>query len=232
VSVADKLAAVRARMAQAARRAGRRPEDVRLVAVAKTQPPEAVRAALAAGQVIFGENYVQEAAAKIAQVGPGPQWHFIGRLQTNKARQAAELFDAVQSLHGLKLAQALDRRAGELNKRIMVLIQVSLAGETQKSGCSPAEAPALAQAVAALPNLDLRGLMTLPPFFDQPEAARPYFARLRELAQELARDLPAGAMRELSMGMSGDFEAAIAEGATLVRVGTAIFGARDYRDRN
>ncbi|MFZ5587770.1 MAG: YggS family pyridoxal phosphate-dependent enzyme [Thermodesulfobacteriota bacterium] len=231
MSLAENLAAVRARMAAAAERAGRRPEDVRLVAVAKTQPPEAVRAALAAGQVVFGENYVQEAAAKIAQVGPGPRWHFIGRLQTNKARQAADLFDAVQSLHSLKLAQALDRRAGELNKRIMVLIQVSLAGETQKSGCSPAEAPALAQAVADLPNLDLRGLMTLPPFFDQPEAARPYFAALRELAQELARDLPAGAMSELSMGMSGDFEAAIAEGATLVRVGAAIFGARVYGHR-
>lgn len=232
MSVAANLAAVRARMAAAARAAGRRPDDVRLVAVSKTQPPAAIRAALAAGQVIFGENYVQEAAAKIAQTGPGPEWHFIGRIQTNKARQAAELCSAVQSVHSLKLAQALDRRAGELDKRIMVLIQVSLAGEERKSGCSPAEAPALAQAVAALPNLDLCGLMTMPPFFDQPEAARPYFARLRELAQSLATDLPSGAMAELSMGMSGDFEAAIAEGATLVRVGTAVFGARDYVDKD
>ncbi|MFH1058297.1 MAG: YggS family pyridoxal phosphate-dependent enzyme [Pseudomonadota bacterium] len=228
MSVADGLTAVRSRMAAAAQAAGRSPKDVRLVAVSKTQPPEAVREALAAGQVVFGENYVQEAAAKIAGAGPGPEWHFIGHLQTNKARQAAELFSAVQSVHSLKLAQALDRRAGELDKRIMVLIQVSLAGEEQKSGCLPAEASGLAQAIAALPHLDLRGLMTMPPFFDEPEAARPYFAGLRELAAALAPDLPAGAMSELSMGMSGDFEAAIAEGATLVRVGTAIFGARSY----
>lgn len=226
MSIAQNLAAIRARMDAAARSVGRQPGEVSLVAVSKRNPPEAVAAALAAGQVDFGENYVQEAAAKVPALGPGPRWHLIGHLQTNKARQAAQLFSVIQTLDSLKLAQALDRQAGELDQRLTVLVQVSLAGETQKSGLEPAQVPALAQAVAALPHLDLRGLMTMPPFFDDPEAARPFFASLRQLAQTLAPDLPPQAMSQLSMGMSGDFEAAIQEGATLVRVGTAIFGAR------
>jgi len=226
MSIAQNLAAIRAGMDAAARSVGRQPGEVSLVAVSKRNPPEAVAAALAAGQVDFGENYVQEAAAKVPALGPGPRWHLIGHLQTNKARQAAQLFSVIQTLDSLKLAQALDRQAGELGQRLTVLVQVSLAGETQKSGLEPAQLPALAQAVAALPHLDLRGLMTMPPFFDDPEAARPFFARLRQLAQTLAPDLPPQAMSQLSMGMSGDFEAAIQEGATLVRVGTAIFGAR------
>ncbi|MCA1989898.1 MAG: YggS family pyridoxal phosphate-dependent enzyme [Desulfarculus sp.] len=226
MSIAQNLAAIRARMDAAARSVGRQPGEVSLVAVSKRNPPQAVATALAAGQVDYGENYVQEAAAKIRALGPGPRWHLIGHLQTNKARQATQLFSVIQTLDSLKLAQALDRQAGELGKRLTVLIQVSLAGEAQKSGLEPAQVPALAQAVAALPHLDLRGLMTMPPFFDDPEAARPYFARLRQLAQTLAPELPPQAMSQLSMGMSGDFEIAIQEGATLVRVGTAIFGAR------
>lgn len=226
MSIAQNLAAIRARMDAAAISVGRRPGEVTLVAVSKRNPAEAVAMALAAGQVDFGENYVQEAAGKIPALGAGPRWHLIGHLQTNKARQAAELFAVIQTLDSLKLARALDRQAGELGKRLTVLLQVSLAGEAQKSGLAPDQVPALAQAVAALPHLDLRGLMTMPPFFDDPEAARPYFAQLRQLAHTLAPDLPPQAMSQLSMGMSGDFEAAIQEGATLVRVGTAIFGAR------
>jgi PLP dependent protein len=226
MSIAGNLAQVRERMAAAARAAGRDPQEVRLVAVSKLHPAAEVNAALAAGQVIFGENYVREAQDKIAAVGPGAQWHFIGHLQGNKARLAAELFHMVQTVHSLKLARALDRHCQDLGRRLAVLVQVNLGGEAQKSGCPPAEAPALALAVAALPGLELKGLMTMPPFFDDPEQARPIFAGLRRLARTLAPDLPPGSMDELSMGMSGDFAAAIAEGATLVRVGTAIFGGR------
>jgi hypothetical protein len=226
MDIAANLAQVRERIAAAARAAGRDPSEVRLVAVSKTKPAAAVRQAWEAGQVLFGENYVQEARDKIAQVGPGPVWHLIGHLQSNKAKLAASLFAVVETVDRPKIARALDRHARELGKELGVLLQVNVSGEPQKSGCSPEEAEALAQEVAELPGLRLMGLMTMPPFFDQPERARPYFARLRELAQRLARNLPPGSMDELSMGMSGDFEVAIAEGATLVRVGTAIFGAR------
>jgi pyridoxal phosphate enzyme (YggS family) len=228
VSIAVNLALITARIAEAAKQSGRKPEQVRLVAVSKTHGPEAVNEALAAGQILFGENYVQEAQDKIAAVGPGPSWHFIGHLQSNKAKVVAELFDVVQSVDRLKLAKALDRRAGELGRKLGVLLQVNVGGEAQKSGCAPEQAANLAQEVAKLEHLELSGLMTMPPFFDDPQRARPLFAQLRELALRLGRDLPEGAMRHLSMGMSGDFEAAIAEGATLVRVGTAIFGQRDY----
>ncbi|MCB2191105.1 MAG: YggS family pyridoxal phosphate-dependent enzyme [Deltaproteobacteria bacterium] len=228
MSIATNLAMVTARIAEAAKASGRKPEQVRLVAVSKTHGAEAVKAALAAGQILFGENYVQEAHDKIAEVGPGPSWHFIGHLQSNKAKLAAELFDVIQSVDRLKLAKALDRKAGELGRKLGVLLQVNVGGEAQKSGCAPQDAAALAQEVAKLKHLELSGLMTMPPFFGDPERARPIFAQLRELAQKLGHDLPDGAMRHLSMGMSGDYEAAIAEGATLVRVGTAIFGERDY----
>jgi pyridoxal phosphate enzyme (YggS family) len=226
MSLADNLAQIQERMAQAARSAGRKPGSVRLVAVSKTKPAEMVRRALAAGQTVFGENYVQESQAKIPEIGPGPEWHFIGHLQSNKAKTAVELFQVIQTVDRLKLAKALDRHARRQGKTIQVLLQVNLGREPQKFGCDAREVPALAQATAELESLRLRGLMTMPPFFDDPERARPYFARLRELAQRLEADLPPGSMSELSMGMSGDFEAAIAEGATLVRVGTAIFGAR------
>jgi len=226
MSLAENLAEVRERIDRAARAAGRDPSAVRLVAVSKTKPAAMVAEALAAGQILFGENYVQEAKEKIAAAGPGPQWHLIGHLQSNKAHLAAELFHAVQTVDRLKLAKALARRANELGKTLTVLIQVNVGQEPQKSGCAVQEAPALAEAVAAMEGLRLAGLMTMPPFFDDPDRARPYFARLRELAERLKHGLPPGCMDELSMGMSGDFEAAVAEGATLVRVGTAIFGGR------
>lgn len=226
MSVADNLKGVLMRIEDAAKAAGRDPADVRLVAVTKTKPAQAVQEALAAGQTIFGENYIQESQDKIPQVGPGAVWHFIGHLQSNKAKIAAQLFDVVQTVDRVKIAKALSRHAEEQGKTLGVLLQVNVGQEPQKSGCSEEDAPALAQAVAGLPGLKLMGLMTMPPFFDDPERARPHFASLRELAQRMAPDLPAGTMDELSMGMSGDFEAAIAEGATLVRVGTAIFGSR------
>ncbi len=226
MNLAQNLARVREEIARAARQAGRQPQSVRLVAVSKTKPAQMVIQALAAGQTLFGENYVQEASQKIPQVTGEATWHFIGHLQSNKAKTAARLFDVIQTVDRLKLARALDRHAREQGKTLGVLLQVNLAREPQKSGCSEEEAPALAQAVAQMPGLKLMGLMTMPPFFDDPERARPYFAGLRRLAQRLQTDLPPGAMDELSMGMSGDFAAAIAEGATLVRVGTAIFGAR------
>jgi len=226
VSVAANLAWVRQRMDAAARRAGRDPAGVRLVAVSKTRPPDDLRQAMAAGQMIFGENYVQELQAKAAAMGAGPRWHFIGALQSNKARLVAQLAEVVHSVDRPKLAAALGRQAQELGKELGVLVQVSLAGEAQKAGCAAAEAPALCQLIAATPGLRLLGLMTMPPFFDEPERARPIFAELRRLARRLAADLPSGAMNELSMGMSGDFEVAIEEGATLARVGTDIFGRR------
>ncbi|MCF8031736.1 MAG: YggS family pyridoxal phosphate-dependent enzyme [Desulfarculaceae bacterium] len=228
MSIAANLARVTARIAEAAKASGRKSEQVRLVAVSKTHPAEAVKQALAAGQLIFGENYVQESQDKIPAVGLGASWHFIGHLQSNKAKVAAELFDVIQSVDRIKLARALDRHAGSLGRRLGVLLQVNVGGEAQKSGCAPEQAFALAQEAAELPNLELMGLMTMPPFFNDPEAARPCFAELRRLAATLAPDLPPGAMAHLSMGMSGDYQAAIAEGATLVRVGTAIFGERDY----
>lgn len=226
MSIAENLNKINLRIAEAAREAGREPTEVRLVAVSKTKPVQAVQEAMAAGQAIFGENYLQEMRDKVGQAGPGPQWHFIGHLQSKKARQAAELAHVIQSVDRLKLINIISKRAVELDKQLGVLIQVNVGGEEQKSGCSEADAPALCQAVAEAPNLKLMGLMTMPPFFDEPERVRPIFARLRELALTLAPNLPQGSMDELSMGMSGDFEAAIAEGATLVRVGTAIFGSR------
>jgi pyridoxal phosphate enzyme (YggS family) len=230
MSLADNLKDVLGRIEEAAESAGRRPSDVRLVAVSKTKPAQAVLEALEAGQTIFGENYIQESQVKIPQVGPhietAPFWHMIGNLQSNKAKLAVQLFDVVQTVDRVKIAKALSRHAEEQGKTLGVLLQVNVGQEPQKSGCSEEDAPAMAQAVAGLPGLKLMGLMTMPPFFDDPERARPHFALLRELAQRMAADLPDGSMDELSMGMSGDFEAAIAEGATLVRVGTAIFGGR------
>ncbi|MGD8560991.1 MAG: YggS family pyridoxal phosphate-dependent enzyme [Desulfarculaceae bacterium] len=226
MSIEESLNLVREQIRKAAVAAGRAPDSVRLVAVSKTKPADMVLEAMKAGQVLFGENYVQEAGQKIEDVGPGPQWHMIGHLQSNKARLAAELFDVVQTVDRSKLARALDRRAQELGKQLGVLLQVNVGGEAQKAGCTPEEAGALAQEVAKMSGLRLMGLMTMPPFFDQPERVRPFFARLRELSQKLQADLPPESMSELSMGMSGDYQAAIQEGATLVRVGTAIFGSR------
>ena len=227
--IAERVAAVRERIARAAERAHRSPSDVRLVAISKTQPIEAVREAFAAGVRDFGENRVQEAEPKIAAsadlVAAGARWHLVGHLQSNKARRAGALFELVQSIDSLELAERLARVGEEAGRPLRGLIEVDLAGEATKFGLPEAAlAPAL-QALRGRGGLRLEGLMVLPPLFDDKDAVRPYFRRLRELRDRALGEglLAAG---ELSMGMSHDFETAIEEGATLVRVGTAIFGER------
>jgi PLP dependent protein len=217
VSIAENLRAVRERMERAAVRAGRDPASVRLVAVSKTQPADAVRAAYHAGCRDFGENYAQELVDKAAALADlAPRWHHIGHLQSNKVRALAGKVALYHAVDRASLAAEIARRS----ERAAVLLQVNVAGEVQKSGCRPDDLPALVSAVRALGNIELRGLMTMPPAAE-PEAVRPWFRALRELRDHLAPELP-----ELSMGMSHDFDVAIEEGATLVRVGTAIFGAR------
>jgi len=220
---------VLARMTAAARHAGRDPAAVRLVAVAKTFPSSTVMELAAEGPVIIGENKVQEAEAKIPQVEPAGAfaWHMIGHLQSNKARRAAELFHMIHAVDSRRLLDRLERSCGELGKELPVLIQVNVGGESSKSGCDEAELDDILSVAADLRWVRIRGLMAIPPFLDDPEEVRPYFRRLRRLAETRDARLPSGlSLTELSMGMSHDFEVAIEEGATLVRVGTAVFGAR------
>jgi hypothetical protein len=227
-SIADNLAAVRHRMTEAARRAGRPADAVTLVAVSKTQPPQAVQAALAAGQRIFGENRVQEALAKMDAVGDGPLWHLIGHLQTNKAKWVPGRFDTVQTLDSERLAQALDTHAHGREGPLKVLLQLNLTREATKSGVADWDALCrLLESVRRCTSLLPTGLMTLPdPALSESET-RAHFAQVRGMLERVRRELdPGPAFRELSMGMSHDFEWAIEEGATLVRVGTAIFGQR------
>ncbi len=231
MSIAENLNAVRARMAAAARRAGRSPDDVALMAVTKTFGPDAIRAAYDAGQRLFGENRVQEFAGKYPAVRSlaGAEFHMIGHLQSNKAGKALEIFSAVDSVDSLHLAEKLDAAARKLGKRISVLIELNLGGEESKSGLNPVSQDfgALLEAAPRLTQLDFRGLMTIPPFTEDPQAARPYFRRLREIRDSLARrSLPGIRLDVLSMGMSHDFEVAIEEGSTCLRLGTAIFGER------
>jgi pyridoxal phosphate enzyme (YggS family) len=233
MSVSHRLAEIRGRMASAARSAGRDPSSVRLVAVSKTFPIEAVREAQQAGQLDFGENRVQEALEKMrAGADMVVRWHLLGHLQSNKARKAAPAFAMIQSVDSVDLLEKLDHAAAEGGHSPELLVQVDLAGEATKFGVPPAEVPRLLDAAAACRAARIVGLMTLPPVPDTPEDARPYFRRLRELRDEwLATGVPASMLRELSMGMSGDFEVAIQEGATTVRVGTAIFGSRPFRSQ-
>lgn len=227
MEIAANLEKIRRQISAAAIKAGRSPESVRLVAVSKTKPEALVDEAAAAGQLIFGENYVQELAAKAVTVKSPVEWHFIGHLQSNKVRQVAGLVTMIHSVDRLSLAEEISRQWGRLGRSCDILIQVNVSGEATKSGTTAADALELVRRVAALPNLRICGLMTMPPFFDDPAAARPYFRELRLLSGEIAAaEIPEVQMTELSMGMSGDFEAAIAEGATLVRVGSAIFGSR------
>ncbi len=231
MSIAQNLAQVRERIAVAARRAGRRPEDIALMAVSKTFPPERIREAYDAGLRLFGENRVQEFAGKINAVRDlhNAEWHLIGHLQTNKAAKAGELFAAVDSVDSLRLAQKLDASARQLGKKLTVLIEINVGGEAAKSGMPPEsrELDELLLAAPELAHLEFRGLMTVPPFADDPQQSRPYFHKLRELRDQVAsRQLPQISMNSLSMGMSHDFEVAIEEGSTCVRVGTAIFGVR------
>ena len=227
-TIAGNIETIRARIRAAAERVGRDPQSVRLVAVSKHQSLEAIREAMAAGQVVFGENYLQEAEDKVAALGLGLVWHCIGHLQSNKARIAAEIFDCIETIDRLKLAKALETRLAELGKTMPVLIQVNVGGEEQKAGVAPKEAGQLCRELQQFPHLKLQGLMTMPPFVDDPEESRPYFRQLRLLGEELTAQglLGQHGAVEFSMGMSGDFEVAIEEGATLVRVGTALFGER------
>lgn len=231
MSVAASIASIQQRIAIAARRAGRNSDEVALMAVTKTQPPERIREAYEAGQRLFGENRVQDFAAKAGTLQDlqNAEWHMIGHLQTNKAAKTAELFRAVDSVDSLKLAETLDAAARKLDQKLDMLIEINVGGEAAKSGVAP-DSPALEELLLAAPRLEalvFRGLMTVPPFTDDPEGARPYFRKLRELRDAIAaRGLPAVAMQQLSMGMSHDFEVAIEEGSTRVRVGTAIFGER------
>jgi pyridoxal phosphate enzyme (YggS family) len=225
-----RLAEVRDRIATAAGRAGRDPASVRLIAVSKTHPIDAVRAAADAGQTDFGENKVQEALQKIAQsTDTRLRWHLIGHLQSNKARKAATGVSAIHAIDSVDLLKRVDQAAADAGRTLDVLIQVDLALEDTKHGAPLADVPGIVQAAAGCTAAKLAGLMLLPPLAENPEDARPWFARLRALRDELvASGVPADRLRELSMGMSHDFEVAIAEGATMVRVGTAIFGERDY----
>ena len=221
------LEEMKRRLEDAARRAGRDPADIRLVAVTKTVGLERLKEAVAAGHTLFGENYVQEAKTKITSLGPGLTWHFIGHLQSNKAKAAVELFDLIHSVDRASLAQALEQAAARRDKIQDILLQVNLAGEASKSGTAPEDAQDLLSEIGKMPHLRVLGLMTMPPWFDDPERVRPYFRGLRELRDRLrGLQLGEGDLSELSMGMTGDFEVAVAEGATLVRIGTAIFGRR------
>ena len=225
--ISRNLEEIKRRIHEAALSAGRNPADVNLVAVTKTVTMDRLQAAVAAGHTLFGENYVQEAKRKIAALGPGLVWHFVGHLQSNKAKAAVELFDLIHSVDRFRLAQALEQAAARQGKVQNILLQVNLAGEESKSGTSPEAAEDLLNKISELSHLKVMGLMTMPPWLPDPEEVRPYFRALRELRDRL-RDmrLVDGDLPELSMGMTGDFEVAVAEGATLVRIGTAIFGRR------
>jgi pyridoxal phosphate enzyme (YggS family) len=226
--ISENLALISRKIADAATRAGRKPEEVRIVAAAKGQGREKIEEALAAGIKIIGHNYLQEAYKELSgKVTSDVEFHMIGHLQKNKAGKAVELFNVVQTLDDGKLAEALNRRAEVANRMMGVMIQLNLAGEEQKSGISENEVERLVVAIRDLPSLKLLGMMTMPPFFDDPDRARPYFGRLRELRETLmGSGILTPEMSELSMGMSGDFEVAVEEGATLVRIGTVLFGPR------
>ncbi len=227
-AVAENFRAVLEKVEAAAKRAGRGPDSVRLVTVSKTVPVERIRAAVEAGARILGENRVQEALSKMETADfsglPSPEWHLIGTLQKNKARHAVGVFSLIHSIDSIELAKEVGRQAVKKGLRQKVLIEVNIAGEATKHGIRPEEALAVAKEISLIPGVELRGLMCVPPFTDNPEDSRPHFVRLRELLADINRaGIPA---TELSMGMTQDYEVAVEEGATLVRVGTAIFGAR------
>ena len=224
-SIAENLESIRARIAAACARAGRAPDAVRLLAVSKTYGPDAVRSAAAAGQRLFGENRVQEAAAKIPECPGHLEWHLIGHLQSNKAALAARLFDWVHSVDSAKLLEALDRQAAEAGRTLRALVQVNVSGERSKSGLPPAAVPEVLALADRLDHVQIAGLMTIPPLAEDPETARPHFRMLRERRDEWAAATGLD-LTELSMGMTHDLDVAIEEGATFVRVGTGIFGAR------
>jgi len=224
----QRISEIHQRINRAAEKANRDPSDIRLVVVSKTVSDERVRMAIEAGAEILGENYVQEARDKFSILSAlAASWHFIGHLQRNKARHVVRIFDLIHSVDSTRLAEELNRQAGKVNKIQPILIQVNLAGEETKSGIPPKDTETLVRHISTLPHLSLQGLMTMPPYFNAPEKVRPYFRQLKILRDRIMdMSIENIGMRELSMGMTGDFEVAVAEGATLVRVGTAIFGAR------
>lgn len=226
----ERLETVRGRLEAAARRAGRPPEGVRPVAVTKMVEPERIREAMLAGQTLFGENRVQEARGKAAEIGEGPEWHLIGHLQRNKAKDAARLFRMIHSVDSEELLRELARHASTRPEPLEVLVQVDLAGESSKHGAKENDIPGILSAASGLASVSVVGLMILPPYDPDPEKSRFYFRRLAELARRIGRErFEKVGMRELSMGMSEDFEVAVEEGATLVRIGRALFGERPPR---
>ena len=230
-TIVTNIAQIHQRIELACQRAGRDPQTVRLVAVSKIKPAEDIEKAYQAGQKLFGESYVQEFRDKSPLVKEPVQWHFIGGLQSNKVKYLRGKVAMIHSVDRLSLAQEIDRQWGKINRVADILLQVNVGDEASKSGCSVTEIEQLTRQVATLPNLRICGLMCLPPHFDDAEKVRPYFKKLRELSEHLVTlQLRNVSMKELSMGMSGDFEVAIEEGATLVRIGTAIFGARIKND--
>lgn len=230
--LAARLAAIHARIAAAVKSCGREPDSVKLIAISKTHPASVIKRVIELGALDIGENRVQEAEGKIPEIGrDAARWHLVGHLQANKARRAVHLFDVIHSVDSLDLAGRLDRLCREEDRgKLAVLVQVDLGHEETKSGIDESELTHLVEGLGPLERLELSGLMTLPPFFDDPEQSRPFFRRLRKLRDELAaRGAFGGREGELSMGMTNDFEVAIEEGATMVRVGTAIFGERGPR---
>lgn len=224
MTVGDNVREVAERISRAAARAGRRVEDIKLVAITKTVDIGMIREAIEAGVRVFGENYLQEARGKIAAIGHGVEWHMTGHLQRNKARDAVNLFDMVQTIDSLELAQELDKRSKSAGKVISGLIEINIGGEGSKSGIGEDELIPLLDSIKVLNNLTIQGLMTIPPYFDDIEKVWPYFKKLRDLRD--AANNEGYSLKELSMGMSHDFEIAVEEGATMVRIGTAIFGER------
>lgn len=222
----NRIAAIRRRIEEAACRVGRDPAAVELIGASKTVPPAVLREAVAGGLALFGENRVQEAQEKIPGV-PGARWHFIGHLQRNKAGKALELFEMIQSLGSLRLAEVLDRLGTDRGRAVPVLVEINLEGEASKDGFPPEGLAGLFQTLDRMPGLLVQGLMTIPPPVDRPELSRPFFRRLRDISRRIQDlGLERVEMRHLSMGMSTDFEVAVEEGATIVRVGTALFGQR------
>ncbi len=226
MDIQNNLEEIQRRIQEACARSGRDPAEVKLVAVTKNVPADRIREAMACGIRCFGENYVQEALPKIRALGPDVEWHFIGHLQSNKVKQVVGTFHLIQTVDRVSLAQEIDRRAAG-REAVPILVEVNIAGEETKSGLPPGGLHGLLDALTRFPNIEIRGLMTMPPFFEDPEGARPFFRSLRELRDRFRDRIPPPAcLDDLSMGMSGDFEVAIEEGATLVRIGTALFGSR------
>jgi PLP dependent protein len=227
MDLADNLNSIQQRIRTACDRCDREPNSVTLLAVAKTHPPELIKAAVELGLTLFGENKVQEAKAKIPQCPGKARWHFIGHLQSNKCRDVVGLFEMIQSVDSLALAEEIDKRCEQSAKTMPVLLEVNVAGEASKFGYAPEKLLTELKEINTLPKLEIQGLMTVPPWTDDPERARPHFQQLRKLKHQCEQILGAP-LPHLSMGMSGDFEVAIEEGATIVRIGTALFGPRSY----